>query len=415
MDITTDAPALREALQIDPKRGITQLTELASRHANDRGLVYRAVLLKRRLSRLDAPPSPEQLAEGQSILDALIADQASAVAAGRPTRQAALADARARAMAIDVPRDVVLACEQLGVSYRRGGFTLRNVSFQIRFGEIVGIVGRNGNGKTTLFRLIVGELDPNAGRLRFPAILPGDGRLRWSAIRRQIAYVPQDLPPWYGSLRSNLHYEAATHGIPRADNRQEVDYIIERLGLAEQLDKRWSELSGGFRLRFALARALVWKPRLLVLDEPLANLDFIAQQTVLDDLRHLTESLRYPLAVLISSQHIHEIEEVSDKLLVLADGDMRFFGGIAEIGAERTFNRFELAGHGITLSDLESVFSGSDYYSVSYTGVAFVLTGSRRVTTETVLERLAGSGLPITYFRDISRSTKSVLQDDAAD
>src|SRR5204863_8033249 len=126
--------------------------------------------------------------------------------------------------------------------------------------------------------------------------------------------VPTDLPPWYGSLRSNLHYESAIHGIRGADNEREVDYIVERLGLTNELDRRWYELSGGYKLRFALARGLVWKPALLVLDEPLANLDFIAQQVVLKDLRHLTNSLRYPLSVFVSSQHVHEIEDVSDKL-----------------------------------------------------------------------------------------------------
>ena len=91
-------------------------------------------------------------------------------------------------------------------------------------------------------------------------------------------------------LRSNLHYEAAIHGVGRADNEREVDFIVERLGFRGELDKEWHELSGGFRLRFALARALVWKPKLLILDEPLANLDFITQQIVLNDLRHLTDS-----------------------------------------------------------------------------------------------------------------------------
>jgi ABC-2 type transport system ATP-binding protein len=215
-------------------------------------------------------------------------------------------------------------------------------------------------------------------------------------------------------LRSNLHYEAAIHGVLRTDNEREVDYIVERLALTTELDKRWHELSGGYKLRFALARALVWKPALLVLDEPLANLDFIAQQVVLKDLRHLADSLRYPLSVFVSSQHVHEIEEVSDKLLVLQAGEMKYFGGAETIGEDRHSNRFELAGD-VHLRDLQSVFSGSEYRSVYYSGVSFVLTTSVNVTPETVFRRIIEANLRVTYFRDISRSAKSLVQGDDAD
>jgi ABC-2 type transport system ATP-binding protein len=134
---------------------------------------------------------------------------------------------------------------------------------------------------------------------------------------------------------------------------------------------------------------------------------------VLSDIRHMTDSLRYPLAVLMSSQHVHEVEEVSDKLLLLSAGEMKYFGAADTIGAERRVNRFEIAGH-VELGDLQAAFTGPDYYSVYYSGVAFVLTTSTEVTAQIVLRRLLESNLPVTYFRDISRSAKSLLQDDGA-
>jgi ABC-2 type transport system ATP-binding protein len=267
--------ALREELQSGTGRGVTQLAELASRHANNRELVYRAVLLKRELSRTQDAPSREQIAQSLEILDALIADQAGAIESDQ-TRHAIAEAARSRAMAIDVPNAVVLHCTNIRKTYRRGDFALDKISFEIRYGEIVGVVGRNGNGKTTLFRVLVGELRPDTGALQFPAIDARGASPRWSRVREHIAYVPQDLPSWSGSLRSNLHYEAAFHGVRGADNEREVDYIVERLGLTNELDQRWHELSGGYKLRFALARALVWKPKLVILDEPLANLDFMS-------------------------------------------------------------------------------------------------------------------------------------------
>ena len=413
MDTGPSTSALREELQKDVSRGATRLAELASRHANDRDLVYRAVLLKRELSRAGGPPSQAQIDKGLAILDALIADQIAVGESGRANRHVVAEASRARALAMEVPNDVVLECRGLSRTYRRGGFALTDVSLEVRYGEIIGVVGLNANGKTTLFRLIVGELRADAGVLRFPAIQPEGGSVRWSRVRQQLAYVPQDLPPWYGSLKSNLHYEAAFHGVRGADNEREVDFIVERLGLATELDKRWNELSGGYKLRFSLARALVWKPKLLVLDEPLANLDFIAQQVVLNDLRHLAGSLRYPLAVLVSSQHLHEIEEVSDKLVLMSAGHMKYFGPVDTLGAERRVNRFELAGD-IELDDLRAALAGLTYQSLYYNGVAFVLTTATDVTPHVVLRRLLERNLPIQYFRDISRSSKSLLQDDGS-
>jgi ABC-2 type transport system ATP-binding protein len=410
MDIHQTASSLREELRTDLDRGLTSLTELASRYANNRELLYRAVLLKREVAHGEEEPAPEHTDAALALLDALVADQN--VVPGTPTRHEQAEAARSRALEIEIPKGIAVECMRLRKSYRRTKFALEDVSLNLRFGEILGVVGRNGNGKTTLFRLVVGELKADGGDLSFPAIQSRPGPVRWSDVRQQLAYVPQDLPPWHGSLRGSLHYEAAVHDIRGAENEREVDFIIERLGLNEELDKRWHELSGGFKLRFALARALVWKPKLLILDEPLANLDFLTQQVVLSDLRHLTDSMRYPLAVMISSQHLHEIEAVSDKLLLLTKGRQRFFGTTDEIGADRTVNRFELDGH-FDAAMLRQLFSGSSFLSVYYNGVAFVLTTKLDMTAADVVRRTFDARLPLTYFRDISRSAKSLLQDEA--
>ena len=410
MDIQQSAASVREELHSDLYRGLTALAELAGRHANDRELVYRAVLLRRELAHHEGDPTIEQADAALGILEALVADQN--VSPGSETRYDQAEAARSRALAMEIPSGVAVACEHLNKSYRRGSFALNDVSMAVRYGEILGVVGRNGNGKTTLFRLLVGELRPDAGRITFPAIRSNGKRVNWAKVRQQIAYVPQDLPPWYGSLRSNLHYEAAVHDIRGAHNEREVAFIIERLGLTDELDKGWHELSGGFKLRFALARALVWKPKLLILDEPLANLDFLTQQIVLNDLRHLTDSIRYPLAVMVSSQHLHEIEAVSDNLLLLTNGRVRFFGDVGDIGSDRDVNRYEIDGS-VELDVLRQVFKGVEYLSVYYTGVAFVLTTEKTVTMTEVMRRLLEAKLPVTYFRDISRSAKSLLQDEA--
>ncbi len=101
-------------------------------------------------------------------------------------------------------------------------------------------------------------------------------------------------------------------------------------------------MSGGYRTRFELAKALISRPKLLILDEPLAPLDVLAQLLFLRDVKELAASKRQPLAVIISSQHLYEIEAVADKLVFLNDGVLEFYGRPEEIGADRWENTFEL-------------------------------------------------------------------------
>ena len=215
---------------------------------------------------------------------------------------------------IDAP--TVFSCWEMGKRFKRSSFHLEDINLDLYLGEITSVVGENGNGKTTLFRLVVGEISADEGHLEYPLLSLDENELDWFDIKKQIAYVPQDLPKWYGSLKSNIQYAAAIHGLKGTDNQREVDFIIRRLGLENHLTKRWKELSGGYKLRFALAKALVTKPKLLVIDEPLANLDFKAQQIILSDLRNLSRSLKHPVAILLSSQHLHEIESVTDNIRI---------------------------------------------------------------------------------------------------
>jgi ABC-2 type transport system ATP-binding protein len=276
-----------------------------------------------------------------ALLDDVVADHelhANSDATRRARAEREDLYARNRDMAPSKPGAFV--AENLGKTYQRSGFSLRGVNLTLRQGEITGVLGENGQGKTTLFRLAAGELKPDSGTLRYPVVAGHGSRTNWIRVYEHLAYVPQELASWHGSLEDNLRYEAAIHRITGAANDREVEYIVERLGLREHLDKRWSELSGGFKLRFALAKALVWKPAVLLLDEPLANLDINAQQIVLTDIRDLSTSLRYPMAVLLSSQHLHEVEAVSTNLLFLGKGTVKYYGPVSDIGLSRHVNTF---------------------------------------------------------------------------
>jgi ABC-2 type transport system ATP-binding protein len=408
MDFRQAEASVREDLRRDVRAGIDRLADFADWFAADRDLLFQSVLLKRELAQ-DEEPAPELIqTRALEIVDQIAASyERSAPAIS--DRQRAVREAREQALRVTIPEGTVLQCQEVSKTFRLGGFSLRGVSFDAQLGRIRGVVGRNGNGKTTLFRLVIGELKPSSGALTFPALSPSR-----RGARQQIAYVPQELPRWYGSLRTNLHYAAAIHGVRGTQNTREVEYIVERLGLADDLGKAWRELSGGMKVRFALARALVWKPKLLVLDEPLANLDFIAQQVFLKDLRNLANSLRYPVSVLISSQHLHEIEEVSDDILYLKQGQVLYSGPVGQIGARRKTNAFELGG-AVDLARLQRVLAGSGFKRLYHSGVSFVVTTPTSVAAPQLLRLLLDAGVQLDYFRDISHSIKGLFEEDLSE
>lgn len=303
----------------------------------------------------------------------------------------------------------VFSCEHLGVKFK-SGFQLQDVDLELYRGEITAVVGENGNGKTTLFRILVGELKQDTGRLTYHFVSkdPIDSATGWAKAKRQIAYVPQELPKWHGGLRENLEYEAAIHGIKGEENKRQVDFIIERLGLGDYINLKWRQLSGGYKLRFALAKALVWKPSLLVIDEPLANLDIRAQQIVLKDLRDLANSTRHPLAVMVSSQHLHEIEAISDKLLFLRKGKVLFNDKTDKVGHDRDYNLFEVGCH-LRRQEFVSLFPADMHLNIHHNGLFYVIQAPMRIQAKDVLQELMNAGVEFSYFRDLSCSTKRLF------
>lgn len=232
--------------------------------------------------------------------------------------------------------------------------------------------------------------------------------LDWIKIKYNIAYVEQELPKWFGSLKDNLHYEASFYNTYGNQNRQEVDFIIHRLGLTEHVNKRWHQLSGGYKLRFSLAKAFIRKPKLLVLDEPLANLDTKAKNTVLNDLRDLANSGKHPLSILISSQDLHEIEFISDKILFIKDGKPVFYGLKDDLGSERKYNYFEIQTK-LKKEDLIRILDNLKIVDVIHESMYVQIVTPLEITSEIVVKELLKNDLPITYFRDISNSTKRLF------
>jgi zinc/manganese transport system ATP-binding protein len=206
-----------------------------------------------------------------------------------------------------------------GVSVRLSGRTiLDRVSFRIAPGEFTGLIGSNGAGKTTLFRVILGLQAASAGRVL------AEGRER-ARRHRAIGYVPQkflfdpDVPLRARDL-VGLGIDAQRLGMPRPSRsrRALVEEMLDAVDAARFADTRVGNLSGGEQQRILIAHALIARPRLLLLDEPLANLDLGSAQEVVALLARIAREQE--IAVLISAHEINPLLPVMDRIVYLAAG-----------------------------------------------------------------------------------------------
>jgi ABC-2 type transport system ATP-binding protein len=182
-----------------------------------------------------------------------------------------------------------------------------------------------------------------------------------------------------------------------------VDFMLERLDLTPYAHLTWNQISSGYRTRFEIARILLQKPKLLILDEPLANLDINAQQSILTDLRFMAKSVHNPMGILLSSQQLHEVEKIADTVLLIKKGFCLFRTGEQEKTAHAFVVELE------TTANREALLQVLDNKSeLQYNGGFYTIT-SKELPAQAILSGLVNAHIPITYFRDITHSTKRFI------
>jgi ABC-2 type transport system ATP-binding protein len=180
-----------------------------------------------------------------------------------------------------------------------------------------------------------------------------------------------------------------------------VNFMLERLNLGNYAHLTWDQISSGYRTRFEIARILLQKPRLLILDEPLASLDINAQQTILTDLIFMAKGAHNPMGIILRSQQLHEVEKVADEVIIIKQGNCLYKNNIAEGTTTSNAVEFEkkadrhriiaLFGQG----NIELQFNGGFYTIIS-----------AHLSSQEIIGKMIDAKIIITYFRDITYSTK---------
>lgn len=198
-----------------------------------------------------------------------------------------------------------------------GGFkALKDVSFEINKGEIVGFLGLNGAGKTTLMRILTSYLPATSGQV----IVGGKDVAKDSlAIRKKIGYLPET-PPLYSNMtiRDYLRFAAQLKDVPLKRLCTQVDRVLEECNLKDSQHKTISTLSRGYKQRVGIAQAIINEPEVLILDEPTSGLDPVQ----ILQMRNLIKSLEYKRTVILSTHILSEIQQIAQRVLIIKSGEI---------------------------------------------------------------------------------------------
>lgn len=258
-----------------------------------------------------------------------------------PTETIQAATPAARASRVVSEKTGVPAIEVESLSKRYGDTdAVRNLSFRIHAGEVVGFLGPNGAGKTTTMRMLTGYLPPSDGSVRIAGHdIFGDP----VEARRAIGYLPET-PPLYPEMtpESYIDFVARLKDVSRSARREAVDRAIERCGLHEVRKREIRQLSKGYRQRVGLAQAIVHEPKVLVLDEPTVGLDPIQIREIRTLIRDLAATGGQ--TVILSTHILAEVEAICQRVMLIGRGRMVLDQSLAELtggGAslEETFAR----------------------------------------------------------------------------
>ena len=209
-------------------------------------------------------------------------------------------------------------------------FAVRDVSFRIEAGEIVGLLGHNGAGKTTVMKMISGYLEPGKGRIEVDGINLAQDR---AAVQARLGYLPENLPIYPEmTVADYLDYAARLKGLQGSACTVEVRRVIRATEIGAKLLAPISTLSRGYKQRVGVAQALLGKPKLLILDEPTNGLD----PTQTQHMRTLIKNIASEATVILSTHIMQEVDALCDRVLILRNGVLALDAKLEDLRKSQT-------------------------------------------------------------------------------
>jgi ABC-2 type transport system ATP-binding protein len=220
--------------------------------------------------------------------------------------------------------------------YPTGTEALRGVSLSIAEGEFFGLLGPNGAGKSTLIHCTTGLAQPTSGAIE---VFGHDAIENYEQARVSVGLAPQDLNlDWFLTLEETLDYHGGYFGMPKKERRERSQELLEAFSLTHKKDDRTRTLSGGMKRRLILARALMHRPKLLILDEPTAGVDVELRL----ELWHYVQRINAEgTTILLTTHYLEEAEQLCDKIAFINDGQIVATGTSDELAEQYEVSSLE--------------------------------------------------------------------------
>jgi ABC-2 type transport system ATP-binding protein len=221
--------------------------------------------------------------------------------------------------------------ELRGLTRRYGRFkAVDNLDLTVRKGEVFGLLGPNGAGKSTTILMILGLTEPDAGTVRVCGLDPASDPV---GVKRKIGYLPEEVG-FYDDMTGleNLVYTARLNGLSLREAREKADILMNRVGLADEKNKKTGKYSRGMRQRLGLADILIKDPGIIILDEPTLGIDPAGVREFVNLIVEL--SREHKVTVLLSSHHLHQVQQVCDRVGLFVSGRLLATGDIKSLASQ---------------------------------------------------------------------------------